>query len=517
MVNPSTDPVPFASLEPPPIIVVGVIADEGLRASGACGRSLAMAIGTALSARDFDCQLWTNGPLPAIGDRLIHIDVTDHGADAVERCLTWAFDRGADLVVLISACVRLHPKALAALVAAHDEEPGVLEGSPFLRGLADDCHPGRSGFLKRRHLLAVSRAAYQEIGHPRADLVSAWDVDYRLRALRVGISLRRLPDAWFDHTGPEQASPKALIQACQAHGIEPPPGAADVPPVAPRPAPASSTVSVLVRVHDFAALDCLSRCLFSLSLVEDVTIRVHLLLQSPNPDEVATVGSIAESFSWAGHERCTLHSINAPDGDYRTQLLNVGIEQARDRYLAILDYDDVARPLGYATLVERLQNTEAGIAFGRVFQTKATASGDVLRRDIVFEGQDRFDLFRRNFCPINSYVLDRERIDPNVLRFDESLTRFEDYDFLLRLLASHMADFSCREIAVAEYWLYEDGRNTNPEWCGDEASWRSWREGLEAIEERKQRYLAFIPISEVIAMVFRDPLKPTRYQDPPQA
>ena len=69
------------------------------------------------------------------------------------------------------------------------------------------------------------------------------------------------------------------------------------------------------------------------------------------------------------------------------------------------------------------------------------------------------DLFRANFCPLHSYVLDRSRIDPWDLAFDPTLSWEEDYDLLLRICAKYPSDFSLVTTQIGEYYFKTDDSN----------------------------------------------------------
>lgn len=52
-----------------------------------------------------------------------------------------------------------------------------------------------------------------------------------------------------------------------------------------------------------------------------------------------------------------------------------------------------------------------------------------------YKGDGLLALLRQNFCPIHSFVLDRSKVDPEDLYFDQTMWRDEDYDFLIRICA----------------------------------------------------------------------------------
>jgi hypothetical protein len=57
-------------------------------------------------------------------------------------------------------------------------------------------------------------------------------------------------------------------------------------------------------------------------------------------------------------------------------------------------------------------------------------------------------------------VIDRARLGNSELKFDESFTLLEDYDFVLRLFAAHEPDFALLDKPVCEYRIRLDGSNS---------------------------------------------------------
>ena len=261
-------------------------------------------------------------------------------------------------------------------------------------------------------------------------------------------------------------------------------------------------IDVIVRMHDFTRLDTLDRCLFSLSVVSDCVVHPYLLLQNPSDEDTDRICSVAGEFTWKNEVGCQIIGVEASrDRDIRSALLNEGIRAGRSRHLAFLDYDDVIYPHAYALLCACLSRGTMSVAFGEVLQVVADSDGGIVGRRHAYRGRNRLELFADNFCPINSYVVDRSRVHADTLYFDEDLALFEDYDFLLRLLCAHGADFSCMRYTIGEYWHYTDGRNSNPDVVvGNAARRDAWQEGLEEIQRRKKGYLVTLPMAELLAM-----------------
>jgi len=114
----------------------------------------------------------------------------------------------------------------------------------------------------------------------------------------------------------------------------------------------------------------------------------------------------------------------------------------------------------------------------------------------VLPGRDRFDLFDRNFCPPNCCLIDRERIEPADLAFDERFSKHEDYLLLVRLAAKYACDFGGVGMAVGEYQLRSDGSNTISN-AGDPAMDADWRLADAQIERAFESVVARVPITEL--------------------
>lgn len=231
------------------------------------------------------------------------------------------------------------------------------------------------------------------------------------------------------------------------------------------PLHAGTGIDVIVRFHDPARQAELQRAVLSLVGQEHGPIRVLLVLQRFTDDAAAAVrAGLAPLLALPGAPELSILRFAAPEPpDARSALVSMGMAAATGRYLAILDYDDVLYPEAYRLLIDRLTKSDAAIAF----------AGIVVRHVDVHEffpyirgalqpflGSRLSDLFRQNFCPIHSFVVDRSRVDEKEMRFEEELTLEEDYEFLLRICARHRADFSLIGIKIGEYYFKSDESNT---------------------------------------------------------
>jgi glycosyltransferase involved in cell wall biosynthesis len=269
-----------------------------------------------------------------------------------------------------------------------------------------------------------------------------------------------------------------------------------------------STLSVIIRFHNRERLPFLDEALFSLALQYWRDLEIVVSVQNGTENLVEDIRALLQSQPWAITPQCNIISLAVPEGtDARSALLNRGIAEARGRYLAFLDDDDLIYQHGYTTLIQQLKSSGRAVAVGgsRVAHSRreggnwfVTAKGDPFAW-----GKTRLDLVRDNFVPIHSYVIDRERVSASDLHFDESFALLEDYEFLLRLCAQYQFDFACRNVPVCEYRIRDDGSNSMPSTpdIPSEAHLALER-ARAAIEEKKKKLrLVFSPeeIREIIS------------------
>jgi Glycosyl transferase family 2 len=228
-----------------------------------------------------------------------------------------------------------------------------------------------------------------------------------------------------------------------------------------------SQVDCIVRFHDVGRLYELDRCIFSLVGQSYRPLNIILALQRFSDAAVAaTRQRLAPMLDLPGAPTMEVHNLEQPvPKDARTLLLNMGIRAAQGRYVGFLDYDDLLYPEAYKTLVSQLRATDFAIAFASVRVVSADVYGQFIRinselKDPPFSGRGLIDLFRANFCPLHSYLLDRHRIDSDDLVFDSALAWEEDYDFLLRICAKYSSDFSLIKTQIGEYYFKTDGSNS---------------------------------------------------------
>lgn len=235
-----------------------------------------------------------------------------------------------------------------------------------------------------------------------------------------------------------------------------------------------SQIDCIVRLHDSSRMLELGRCIFSLVGQHHRPLRIILATQRFSTEELAQVRAVVSPLL-RGSDAPELAIVNweqTTPADARTELLNLGLRAATGRYIAFLDYDDTLFPEAYELLLGRLRVSEAAIAFASVRTVKADIYDDFVQvTDHVvapFSGRGLIDLFRANFCPIHSYLIDRSRLPADFLYFDTTLVWEEDYDLLLRICAYSQADFEALPKVIGDYFFKTDASNSV--WSDDRLS-----------------------------------------------
>jgi hypothetical protein len=273
---------------------------------------------------------------------------------------------------------------------------------------------------------------------------------------------------------------------------------------------AADTIDVIVRFHDVGKLSELDRCVFSLLGQRYRPLHIYLVTQRFTAEAILQTRSALEPLL-AIEDAPALTLINwtnAVPADARSMLINLALDAVQGRYLAFLDYDDVLYPDAYELLISRLSGSGAAIAFGGISVKVANRFADFLyvkSKQLPFSGNGLADLFRRNFCPIHSFVIDRSRIQRQFLSFDPTLTHGEDYDFLLRVCALFEADFGAIYNTIGDYYYKTDGSNTiNTDWDWSQVTNGEWLKAEDFLEQRRritqvapavQRKLGLAPVA----------------------
>lgn len=276
----------------------------------------------------------------------------------------------------------------------------------------------------------------------------------------------------------------------------------------------TDTIDTVVRFHDARRLAELKRCIFSLVGQTYRPVRIILVLQRFNGEQIEAVEhALAPLLEADDAPQLSIVNLTDPEpADARSVLLNLGVENAQGKYLAFLDYDDVLYPEAYEMMIGRLRDTGAAIAFAkvRVMRVDVYDAFFFTKERVIppFSGSDLLDLFHNNFCPLHSYVIDRSQVPAEMLHFVTTMTLEEDYDVLLRISATFLSDFALIETDIGDYYYKTDGSNTVPTQGGltGEARTRFLREVKGAIETRRRGTLVTPVVQKSLGL--RDPHQP---------
>jgi hypothetical protein len=224
-------------------------------------------------------------------------------------------------------------------------------------------------------------------------------------------------------------------------------------------------VDVIIRFHDMSRLWELERAAFSLAAQEHGPVRLLVACQRlSEAARQALAETIGAVIAWSPDTSLAVlnYALDEPK-DARSVLANLGFANLSGRYVGLLDYDDALYPEAYRLLVGALKSSGAAIAFARTPVAYADMHAGFLQTRVIdhpFAGAGLRDLLRGNFCPIHSYLLDRERVPRDLLRFEPLITNEEDYDFLLAVCAACRSDFSLINTDIGLYFYKGDGSNT---------------------------------------------------------
>ena len=255
-------------------------------------------------------------------------------------------------------------------------------------------------------------------------------------------------------------------------------------------------VDVIIRFHDLNAVSELDRALFSLFHQTHPSVRPVILAQGFDREALDQLERLACRYDWSLRGMApAIVSVDNPEGrDIRSRLLNVGLKTGTGRYFAVLDADDYWYGKAAEWLVAGLEGDKYAMAFGDIIVKNVSLSDGVQfiygRSDGIYKGSGLQDLMEENFCPIHSFVLDRCKVDIDDLYFNESLSRLEDYDFLIRICTRYPVNFGPRSRPVGVYNWKSDGSNSTV--LGSETraelavKQRPWEEARAVIELSKR-------------------------------
>lgn len=225
-------------------------------------------------------------------------------------------------------------------------------------------------------------------------------------------------------------------------------------------------VDTIIRLHDIKLLSEFDRAIFSLFHQSYPDVRPVVVTQDFSQDRLNLVKNILDRYPWLarGISPAIINVPNPSGTDIRSTLLNAGLAATSGRYITILDADDFLYGKAVQWLVSSLENGRYAIAFGDI-AIRYVAMVDQIpyafsKAINMYQGNGVSDLIKENFCPIHSFVIDRNHIESDDLYFCSEISRLEDYEFLLRICSKYPANFESRKKIVGVYNWKSDNSNS---------------------------------------------------------
>ena len=219
-----------------------------------------------------------------------------------------------------------------------------------------------------------------------------------------------------------------------------------------------------VRFHDAALLVLLERCLHCLNAQSGVRPHVILALQGFSKADRVRVRALCRNALTAPGVSHEIYNVPNPGNrDLRACLLNricdAHYARGQGPYLAFIDFDDIWFQTALSTLVDGLNTGDAALSYADIHCADLYHdAGQIYLRDIRdnfrISGQSKRSLLSGNFLPLHSYMFHTGRVARDLLRYDETLTRLEDYDVLLGIAANHAFSGIYRKRLIGLYNFY---------------------------------------------------------------
>jgi glycosyltransferase involved in cell wall biosynthesis len=232
-----------------------------------------------------------------------------------------------------------------------------------------------------------------------------------------------------------------------------------------------------------------------LNLAQQKVTDFELVVVAHNVDEEGLgrlIGLIATQPQWLV-DRVSLISIK---GGTRVRPLNVGFSFSRGSYLSILDDDDLVFDNWVSVFHEYAKANDGAIlyshTYSQVWGKQVSSSGQTelfAKAPLDTRYCEDFDFLRQanfNNCPSMGLAFPAEVFRDYGLRFDETLTTYEDWDFLMR--SCQICGVVNTGIPTSIYRLWEGAENSYSAHCQDE-----WEKNRRASQKKLLEHPILLP------------------------
>lgn len=259
------------------------------------------------------------------------------------------------------------------------------------------------------------------------------------------------------------------------------------------PTPASSRpfLSVIMRTQG-KRLHTLCEALLSLYAQTEKDFEILIIGHKLDDDRISAVSKIIDEQTLEMRQKTRLILVEKGN---RTLPLNVGFAEAKGRYISIFDDDDVV----FANWIEVFKDLHKSSP-GRLLRSLCVRQSV---RNAKVDGQlglraedspkrlyaDDFDIFqhlRGNNTPNTSLAFPRGAFHDLGLKFDETLTTTEDWDFILRVALLLGVANSKIVTCIYRWWENDESSRT-------EHSEREWQKNYSIIQDKIDAHPILLP------------------------
>lgn len=255
-------------------------------------------------------------------------------------------------------------------------------------------------------------------------------------------------------------------------------------------------VTIIIRTSQEKRLPLLKNALLSIVANDYRPIEIIVVAQSEQQVFIDYLQNMCNEFN--DKQVQVKIVINYTSKDERAKNLNLGINAANGRYMGFLDDDDILYKDHISSLINKI-NTSDSVFWAYSQVTMSICDLDNEKVNILAVGspfrKEKFtlrEILKDNFIPIHSYLIDRNKCNPDFVYFDESFPVLEDYEFLLRLIHQGIPTFINETTCEYRFYIKYSDYNPNIDIYSildyrERKNAKIWLDAGEKIEETKKR------------------------------